>query len=366
MFLAIREMKHSKLKYGLIGLIMVLIAWLVFFVSGLAQGLSSDNASAIQKMDADYIVLQKDAEHRLTRSTMTEPQLQGVNQYVDKDGEPLGIQMTAITKEGASKKIDVTFFAVDAKGYLMPNVIEGKNIDNKTKNMVIVDSSLKDEGLAVGDTIVDEISGQTLTIEGFTENQSFSHAPVVFMNFEAWKAMNETKINKGVLGYNAIAIQGSQDKADRIEKNVPGIETITMNEALQGIPGYSEEQGSLLMMIVFLFIIAAFVLAVFFYVLTIQKVNQFGVLKAIGAKFTYLARNIISQVIVLSVISLAISVGLTYGISLLLPSSMPFDLSISLVVGCSALFLLISVIGSLLSLYRVAKVDAVEAIGRAA
>ncbi|EAF4354584.1 ABC transporter permease, partial [Listeria monocytogenes] len=34
MFLALRELKHAKLRYILIGLIMVLIAWLVLFVTG--------------------------------------------------------------------------------------------------------------------------------------------------------------------------------------------------------------------------------------------------------------------------------------------------------------------------------------------
>ncbi|HHQ0972437.1 TPA: ABC transporter permease, partial [Listeria innocua] len=42
MFLALRELKHSKLRYILIGLIMVLIAWLVLFVTGLANGLAND------------------------------------------------------------------------------------------------------------------------------------------------------------------------------------------------------------------------------------------------------------------------------------------------------------------------------------
>ncbi|WP_186725776.1 hypothetical protein [Rummeliibacillus sp. SL167] len=56
------------------------------------------------------------------------------------------------------------------------------------------------------------------------------------------------------------------------------------------MPGYKEMQGSFTMMKVFLFIIAAFVSSVFFYILTIQKSHQFGVLKAIGAKSWYIAK----------------------------------------------------------------------------
>ena len=54
MFLAIRELKHSKVRYLLIGLIMVLVAWLVFIISGLANGLSAENASSILCMDEAF------------------------------------------------------------------------------------------------------------------------------------------------------------------------------------------------------------------------------------------------------------------------------------------------------------------------
>ncbi len=74
MFLALRELKQSKLRYGLIGLIMVLLSFLVLVISGLANGLSYDNASSIQNMEANKFVLADDAEinyfvHKL-RKTM--------------------------------------------------------------------------------------------------------------------------------------------------------------------------------------------------------------------------------------------------------------------------------------------------------
>lgn len=61
---------------------------------------------------------------------------------------------------------------------------------------------------------------------------------------------------------------------------MPNMEVITKSDAVSAIPGYKEEQGSLLMMIAFLYVISAFVLAVFFYVITIQKTSQFGILKS--------------------------------------------------------------------------------------
>lgn len=43
MFLAWNEMKHSKLRYGLVVGVIFLIAYLVFFLTGLANGLAQTN-----------------------------------------------------------------------------------------------------------------------------------------------------------------------------------------------------------------------------------------------------------------------------------------------------------------------------------
>lgn len=413
MFLALRELKHSKTRYMLISLIMVLIAWLVLFVSGLAKGLSSDNASSIQNMNADYLVLDQNSDHRLSRSALTGDALEQVRLAMGADAaanssdrdasdtamaEPLGVQMSAVTQAGSLKKIDATFFAVEADGMLAPKVTEGRMIGADAAEEVVADSSFKAEGLKLGDVIEDQTSGRQFTIVGFSEGQSFSHSPVLHVNFAAWETMQASgpravggsgaaagvsadggtgdvsaagEVNgagEGGAGvvFNAIAFKGSGSTAAEVGAQVSGVDVISKAEALKGIPGYKEEQGSLLMMIAFLFIIAAFVLAVFFYVITIQKINQFGVLKAIGAKTGFLARSLLAQVLSLSVFSLAIGIALTYGVSAVLPDSMPFELNFSLVGGSALLFLVVAVAGSLLSLYRVAKVDAIEAIGRAA
>ncbi|SDG31898.1 putative ABC transport system permease protein [Fontibacillus panacisegetis] len=368
MFMAIRELRHAKTRYILISLIMVLIAWLVLFVTGLAQGLSSDNASSIQTMNADYLVLQHNSDQRLTRSTLEHHTLEEVKQQTaNAEATPLGVQMSTVTSDYNDKRIDVTYFAINPQSMLAPQVVEGHMINDSSSLEAVVDRSLKEKGLKLGDVIHDQASGQAFTIIGFTKGQSFSHTPVVHINFADWKSIHQNRsIKEDELAFNAIAVKGTKEIADGIKTQVSGVEVISKSQSLQGIPGYKEEQGSLLMMVAFLFIIAAFVLAVFFYVMTIQKMSQFGVLKAIGAKMSYLARGLISQVLMLSIISLAIGIGLTYGVSLLLPESMPFELNAGVITICTILFLFVSLLGSLLSLYRVAKVDAIEAIGRAA
>lgn len=366
MFLALRELKHSKLRYLLIGFIMVLIAWLVLFVTGLAQGLASDNASSIQNMKADYLVIQKEADNRLNRSVLMEQDVKDIQKQAGAESTtPLGVQMTTVTRNNTTAKVDAAFFAIDTNQMLAPKVVEGSMINEAKADEILADRSLKEEDFKLGDQVVDQASGKTFTIVGFTEGQSFSHAPVLHMNYKGWESIHTSGSGRGLF-FNAVALNADSDQANQLAQQVPGIDVISKDDALQGIPGFKEEQGSLMMMIAFLYIIAAFVLAVFFYVITIQKINQFGVLKAIGAQSAYLAKNLIMQVLLLSIISLVISIALTYGVAALIGNGLPFVLPPSTALLTTGLFLLVSLVGSLISLYRVIKIDAIEAIGRAA
>ena len=61
MFLAINEIRHSKLRYALVIGVMFLIAYLVFFLTGLAYGLAQENRMAVDKWNASDIFLSEKA-----------------------------------------------------------------------------------------------------------------------------------------------------------------------------------------------------------------------------------------------------------------------------------------------------------------
>ena len=52
MFLAFKEIKREKLRYGLIILMIFLISYLIFMLSSLAIGLADENTQAINSWDA--------------------------------------------------------------------------------------------------------------------------------------------------------------------------------------------------------------------------------------------------------------------------------------------------------------------------
>ena len=73
-----------------------------------------------------------------------------------------------------------------------------------------------------------------------------------------------------------------------------------------------------------LLVASSAVLGVFFYILTLQKLQQFGVLKAIGMSMKQITMIQLSQISILSIIGVSIGLGCALGLVFVLPSSMPF------------------------------------------
>jgi Predicted permease. len=136
-----------------------------------------------------------------------------------------------------------------------------------------------------------------------------------------------------------------------------------LKNVISAVPGYSAEQGSLYLMIGFLYLISIFVLAVFFYIITLQKIKNFGTLKALGTKTSYLIKHLVSEMSLISISSIILAVIIIEIIQLNLPVTMPFELSPTVLIATSFIFLIITVISSLLSMIKVIKIDPITAIG---
>lgn len=359
MFLAWREIRYAKLRYFLVFAIMALITSLVFMISGLANGLASDNASAIMNLPADYYILGESDEHRLERSTLSQDKIEQVTKIEDTNKlSPLGVKMETLSVGNTDAKVDLSLFAIDPKSIYAPEISEGIKLNHQEG--VVVDASLKDEGISIGDKLHSENSGYTFNVSGFTkESYSYGHTPVVFLNLATWESLQPA--NKTI--YQAVLLDSDAAKNRMEAVDLQGFDTASSKDILSNVPGYSAEQGSLTMMIVFLLVIAAFVLAAFFYVITLQKLNQFGILKAIGTKTTYLVKTLMLQIVVISVIGIGIGTVSSFGLAAVMPEGVPFVLSTTTVLLDGLLILSMSLLGSLLSLRNIAKVDPVEAIG---
>ena len=377
MFLAWREIRQSKLRFALVTAVLLLVSYLVFFLSGLASGLAGLNREAVDKWQADGIYLTDESDKSLTQSMMEAD----LADEVVADETAVLAQTNLIADNGVAKS-GVALFGIRPDEFIMPEPTEGDEFSDEFE--VIASDSLKEEGFSVGDGL--DLSGSEvmLTITGFTDEARFNAAPVLYMNLEDFEKVRPgaaamaqqegsaenpdgqpAETDQGLPGetveqpemVNAIVVKGSQP--DEVPDDLEYLESETF---IENLPGYTEQNLTLTFMIYFLFAISAAVVAIFLYVLTVQKISMFGVMKAQGISSAYLSRSVIAQTFILAVIGVLFGFGLTVLTGQFLPAAVPVSFDYGMMAIYGAVLIAVAILGALVSVWTIVKIDPLEAI----
>lgn len=354
MFLAINEMKHSKLRYALVIGVVFLIAYLVFFLTGLAYGLAQENRTAVDKWQADRILLSDEANGKLNMSMLTMDDYESVKA---EDKAALAQFPGIVYQKGKkNQQIDVSFFGIEADEFLAPNLVKGRMFKN-TGEVVVNDSLAKEDGLQVGDQLKVAGSKQTLKIVGFTDEAMYNVAPVIYMSLaDSQEIRFNQALPKETQKINAIVVRGqTKQVADNLEK-------VKISAFINDLPGYSAQNMTFAFMIGFLIVIAAIVIGIFIYILTMQKQAIFGVMKAQGISNFFIARSVFVQTAILAFVGIVLGLVLTYLSSLVLPAAVPFAIFWGLYLAVSVGMWVIAILSAVFSVSTVVKIDPLKAI----
>ncbi|MCM3586952.1 ABC transporter permease [Mesobacillus maritimus] len=339
MKMAWKEMKKNKARFLILGSIVFLISFLTFIISGLANGLSQDNAALIKDLPDGQFYLNKDADQNYTFSRIDHViQTELLNEH--PDAVAFSMQMGFLHDE-AEKQQSVAFVtATDSKWF--PKVNKGE---------VILDRSLEDEGMKIGDHLTNPQFSGHLTVKGFVDQKKFSHAPVAFIHKEDFQEMYRVDEMQLVFLPEADSSQ-----------EYTGLESFSNSEFLNTIASYKAEQMSLNMIVWFLVVISGLLFAIFFYMMNVQKLGLYGILKAIGMKTSSLFNMMWTQMVVITAIALTLATALSQIFNRLAPSGMPFHLPLNTTIFLSVIFLLIGFIGATVSGIQIKKVQPLQAI----
>lgn len=338
MNLAWKEIKKSKLRFSILASIVFLIGLLTFIIAGLANGLADDNASLIKNLPDGTFYLSDDADQTYNLSAIDK---QSENKIVDElDGATAFSIQLGFVYDGNEKQKSVAFVTSTPSDYFK-QVNPGE---------VVLDSSLKDEGINIGDKLTNNQLDGELTVTGFVEQEKFSHAPAAFINKQDYQSIYGTDKQQMIL------------VPDKEARTVSGLESFSKNALLQSISSYKAEQMTLDMIVWFLIIISGMLFAIFFYMMNVQKIGMYGILKAMGLKTTVLLRMIWSQMLFLSVAAIVLAVACTILFSFLAPDGMPFSLDFVMLLWLSLIFIIIGFVGATISAVQIKKAEPLQAI----
>lgn len=339
MNLALKEIKKNKIRFMILGSIVFLISLLTFIISGLANGLSQDNAALIKDLPNGQFYMNADADETYNLSRI-DSSLQNKLLNKQNDAVALSIQMGFLIDKNGKQQSVAFVSSTDSK--LFKDVKAGE---------IILDRSMKDKGIKVGDILTNNQFSGEFIVRGFVNQKKFSHAPVAFINIVDYKEIY--RINEMQL----VFVPG-KDKA----QEVAGLQSFSKKQFLDTIPSYNAEQMSLNMIVWFLVVISGMLFAIFFYMMNVQKIGLYGILKGIGLKASVLFKIMWTQMLFITIIALGFSVALSQGFNMIAPKGMPFSLTLETTLQLSMVFLMIGFIGATLSGLQIKKVEPLQAI----
>ncbi|EFR30965.1 ABC transporter permease [Eremococcus coleocola] len=355
MKLAWQEIRFNLKKYALVEFLLFMMIFMVVFLSGLTNGLGRWVSAGIENQTANQYLLSSDSEGVVTFSDLENQA--DLEKYDLDSGAGLTIQRSGVTFNDVADKQDITYFVVDPDKFLAPQTIEGQDLSQDAKGIVL-NESFKADGLKVGDTLKDSSSDLELKVIGFAKDAYYGHSPVGFISPEIFTQIRQSKQKDYTYSPQTYAFE---DKIEAEESQ----DLVLMGKAdlIEKIPGYSAEQSTLNMILWVLLGASAAILGVFFYIMTIQKTRQFGVLKAIGMTMAEISRIQLWQVFLLALIGVVLGAGLAIGLGQLLPVTMPFHLNyLQVALECLA-FIAITLLTSLASIRRISQIDPASIIG---
>ena len=353
MFLAIREIKKEKLRYGLILTVVVLISYLIFILSALALGLATANTAAVDSWQSKSFVMTKDANGNAGQSLLTTKQ---VNELAGKQTATLGI--TPVNMKIGSKRESAQFVGMNNDEYIAKNLQLTKGHLPKAANEVVVADSVDKNNYGMGDDISIGLSDTKYKIVGYVKNATYNTAPVIYGELAQWRVI------KGVSNQfqgSVVASKTSQSVDDK------SLKTYSYQAFINKLPGYTPQKATfglmIGLMIGFLIVISLIVITIFLYILTVQKLPNLAVLRAQGIPNRFLAQNTLFETFFIMATGIIVGAVLSALTEFGIPDSVPMAFDWGLMGLIAAGLLVTGLLGAIIPIRVISRIDPVSVIG---
>ncbi len=378
-FLAVKEVWRNRARFLLVSLVIALITLLVLFIAALGEGLGNGNREYISKLDAQLLVYQEKSDFLIQSSRLGRDRLAAIRRVEGvANAGMLGTANGTIILEGDAEPLKVALLGVEPGLPGEPAIKEGRQLGTKLADEVVLDrSTALRSNLKVGDMLTLRVTQGTreeffrLRVVGISDGRQYALQPSIFVPYFTWEKIrpkSEAEFINTVSVANVIIVKLVNTEEldavrERLMTQVRNIEIATLDEAIQALPGYSAQQSTLNTQGGFTLFIGVLVIGGFFQIQILQKVNQIGVLKAIGTPNRIVALASVIQIAVVTVAGVAIGGLLTFLFSLTFPPTVPIVFNGATSVVAVIALLIIGPLGGLVSIRYAVRIEPLKALG---
>ena len=140
-----------------------------------------------------------------------------------------------------------------------------------------------------------------------------------------------------------------------------GLLQLNTDEVIKSIPGYSAQKSVFAGMIGALVLITSLVIGIFIYIITIQKLGLYGIMRAQGIKVKDIVSALFWQILILSSVGVGTALLAVLETKYIIPKTLFFEVNwLAYLILIS--IILVSLIGGLISLPKILKISPIKAI----
>lgn len=363
---ALRELLRRPGRFGVVGGALTVIVLLLLFIGGLLDGLYLNSTGAVRALQADAVVFSDDSRQAFLRSEIT-PDVRDQIDAVDGVEETGGLGFTLLgVQVGDGELVDGAIAGYELSADRLP--------EPPDPGEAWADQQLADEGVEEGDEVLVGPSEVPLRIAGFVEDTNYLQQGGLWVEPGTWREVLAENRPDAIVAdgsFQALVVRTAEgadldEVRQAIDEATGATETLTETEAIEAIPGIVEQNATFQAVIAVTVFIAALVIALFFALLTLERLGLYAVLKAVGARSSTLVVGVVAQSVIVALGAFVLGGVLTFGLLQIVPEGIPLQLEPSRALSTLVSITVAAVVGALVSLRRIVRIDPASAIGAGA
>ena len=363
MRIALTELRRRPRRFVTVGGALTVLVVLLVVLGGFLDGLELSQTGAYRAHDGRVLVLSDDADLQLGRSQVPTARAEDVR-ALDGAGD-VGTLASVTTTVGDEDGdlADVVVYGYDLATDVLPAPPEG--------DRAVVDAALGDLiGVEEGDVLTIGPAGSPVTVAALVDDVS-QGAPTVWLASGAWRDVVGGAVPQAVPPpevTEALVVAPAGDGTDlgELEAAIADLDGLAAGgpaELIGALDVVQQQSSSFTGIIVVTFVVTLLVTTLFFVLITIERTKLYAVLKALGARSRDLLVGICAQAVVITAIALLVGGAISVAFVSLLPPDLPLRVLPARLAQIALGTLATAVVGSLLTLRRILRIDPASAIG---
>jgi putative ABC transport system permease protein len=364
-FLALREIRRAKVRFGLLIAAVALLAFLILFQSAIQNSLIRQFVGGVRNQTAAVLVFNVDGR-RFPQSSTVSPELE------EKVRATEGVDAIAPIYQGTFPiEAGGDTQATSVLGYAEPDLggpgdlIEGRM--PRSAGEAVANAGNEEDGFGIGSTVTVQPAGIDLEVVGLADDVGINVLPTLFTTAETYLTVLRTRNPTATLdtpnvlgvspsrGTTVAELTASLNRADE------SIDALSRADAAELNPGIESIKQSFTVILVLFGLVVPLVCGLFFLILTFQKANSLVLLRALGAP----ARRLIQALLVQVALVLGLGLGMAVGGFALLSrgktGSLRLRFEVMNVGFWVAVLTALGIVSALASIRRVLAIDPIRA-----